>query len=759
MKIVGTNELKRYEQALASWDKAIALEPDYAEAYYNRGVALQALRRFDEALASWDKAIALAPDFAEAYNNRGITLNELKRYEEALASWDKAIALIPELAEAYYNRGNVLQRLKRFGEALASYDKTIALKPDFADAHNNRAASLKELKRFEEALASCDKAIALKPDLAEAYNNRGAALQKLKRFEEALASCDKALELMPGTAEAYNNRGTTLNELKRYEEALASCDNAIALKPDYAEAYHNRGNALIELKRYEEAIASYDKALALEPDAETYNNRANALKALKRYEEAISNYDKAIALKPDYEFVLEDLIFTKMIICDWNNLETQVAQLVHKIEFAEKVSSPSQPFPILAISDSPKLQRKTAEIYILAKHPLSKALPEIPKRPRRDKIHIGYFSADFREHAIAFLTAELLEKHNRSQFEVTAFSFGPNTRDGMRGRLEAAFDKFIDVRNQSDKDVASLARKLEIDIAVDLGGVTQDSRTDIFAIRAAPIQVNYLGYPGTMGADYIDYIVADRFVIPDMQQQHYSEKVIYMPDTFQANDSNRLISDRTPSRANVGLPENAFVFCSFNNSYKITATFFDIWARLLREIDGSVLWLLGDNADVKRNLQNEIERRGVDSTRLIFASRVPYSEYLARYRLADLFLDTSPFNGGTTASDALWVGLPLITCSGEAFAARMAGSLLRAIGMPELITESTTDYEALALKLARDPDLMTSIKTRLARNRSSHPLFNAQRFTHHIEVAYTAMYERYQAGLSLDHIHVPQSDR
>jgi len=294
---------------------------------------------------------------------------------------------------------------------------------------------------------------------------------------------------------------------------------------------------------------------------------------------------------------------------------------------------------------------------------------------------------------------------------------------------------------------------------VDLTGVTGSSRTDIFAIRAAPIQVNYLGYPGTMGADYIDYIVADRFVIPDMQQQHYSEKVIYMPDTFQANDSNRLISDRTPSRANVGLPENAFVFCSFNNSYKITATFFDIWARLLREIDGSVLWLLGDNADVKRNLQNEIERRGVDSTRLIFASRVPYSEYLARYRLADLFLDTSPFNGGTTASDALWVGLPLITCSGEAFAARMAGSLLRAIGMPELITESTTDYEALALKLARDPDLMTSIKTRLARNRSSHPLFNAQRFTHHIEVAYTAMYERYQAGLSLDHIHVPQSDR
>jgi len=543
----------------------------------------------------------------------------------------------------------------------------------------------------------------------------------------------------------------------RKKSYVISFDQAITLEPDYAEALYNRGNTLRELKRLEEALASYDKALALKPDyADAYNNRANVLKALKRYEEAISNYDKAIALKPDYEFVLEDLIFTKMIICDWNNLETQVAQLVHKIEFAEKVSSP---FPILSISDSAELQRKTAEIFILAKHPASKALPEIPKRPRRDKIHIGYFSADFREHAVAFLAAELFERHNRSQFEVTAFSFGPNTRDGMRGRLEAAFDKFIDVRNQSDKDVASLARKLEIDIAVDLGGVTQDSRTDIFAIRAAPIQVNYLGYPGTMGADYIDYIVADRFVIPDMQQQHYSEKVIYMPDTFQANDSNRLISDRTPSRANVGLPENAFVFCSFNNSYKITATFFDIWARLLREIDGSVLWLLGDNADVKRNLQNEIERRGVDSTRLIFASRVPYSEYLARYRLADLFLDTSPFNGGTTASDALWVGLPLITCSGEAFAARMAGSLLRAIGMPELITESTTDYEALALKLARDPDLMTSIKTRLARNRSSHPLFNAQRFTHHIEAAYTAMYERYQADLLPDHIYVPRSDR
>jgi len=304
-----------------------------------------------------------------------------------------------------------------------------------------------------------------------------------------------------------------------------------------------------------------------------------------------------------------------------------------------------------------------------------------------------------------------------------------------------------------------LARCLEIDIAVDLGGFTKDSRTDIFAMRAAPIQVGYLGYPGTMGADYIDYIVADRFVIPDMQRQHYSEKVIYMPDTFQANDSHRRISDGTPSRAEVGLPEDAFVFCSFNNSYKITSSFFDVWARLLREIDGSVLWLLGDSADVKRNLQNEIERRGVESTRLIFASRAPYSEYLARYRLADLFLDTYPFNGGTTASDALWVGLPLITCSGEAFAARMAGSLLRAIGMPELITESTTDYEALALKLARNPDLMKSTKIKLARNRSSYPLFDAQRFTHHIEAAYTAMYERYQADLLPDHIYVPRSDR
>jgi predicted O-linked N-acetylglucosamine transferase (SPINDLY family) len=329
----------------------------------------------------------------------------------------------------------------------------------------------------------------------------------------------------------------------------------------------------------------------------------------------------------------------------------------------------------------------------------------------------------------------------------------------MRRRLEAAFDRFIDVHNQPDKDVALLARDLEIDIAVDLGGFTQDSRTDIFAMRAAPIQVNYLGYPGTMGADYIDYIVADRFVIPDMQQQHYSEKVIYMPDTFQANDSHRRISDGTPSRAEVGLPEGAFVFCSFNSSSKITSSFFDVWARLLREIDGSVLWLLGDNADVKGNLQNEIECRGVDSTRLIFASRVPYSEYLARYRLADLFLDTYPFNGGTTASDALWVGLPLITCSGEAFAARMAGSLLRAIGMPELITESTTDYEALALKLARDPDLMTSTKIKLAQNRSNCPLLDAQRFTRHIEAAYTAVYERYQADLSPDHIYLPQSDR
>jgi protein O-GlcNAc transferase len=780
-------DLKRLDEALASYDKAIALKPDYAEAYNNRGNALKNLKRLDEALASYDKAIALKPDYAEAYYNRGNALKDLKRLDEALASYEKAIALKPDYAEAYNNRGNALQDLKRLDEALASYDEAIALKPDYAEAYNNRGNALKDLKRLDEALASCDKAIALKPDYAEAYNNRGIALKDLNRLDEALASYDKATALKPGYAEAYNNRGIALKDLKRLDEALVSYDKAIALKPDYAEVYCNRGNVFCELKRYDEAFAAYDKALALKPHLEGARlGRGNVLCELKRYDEAFAAYDKALALKPDLEgawlgrgnvlcelkrydeafaaydkalALKPDLVSTegarlhaKMHICDWINFDTECAHLISSVKNRKANTAP---LAFLGISSSSDDQLQCSKLWIAEKCPPSQKPIWGGEHYRHDRIRVAYVSADFHQHATSSLMAGIFEGHDRSRFEITAISIGPDDNSEMRQRLKSSFEHFIDVTTLSDEEIALRIRETEIDILIDLKGFTQDARTNVFAPRPAPIQVNYLGYPGTMGASYIDYIIADQTVIPDDCKKFYSEKIVVLPNTYQVNDRKRVISDKAFTRSDVGLPSQGFVFCCFNNSYKITPCVFDRWMRILKQIEDSVLWLLEVNASAASNLKQEAAARGVSSERLVFAKRMPLPEHLARHKLADLFLDTLPYNAHTTASDALWAGLPVLTCLGETFAGRVAASLLNAIDLPELITTTLEAYEQMAIDLAKHPEKLTAIKRKLADNRLTTPLFDTKLFAKHIEAAYTTMYERHQAGLPPDHIAVP----
>lgn len=705
------------ERAVEFIGKAIDINPNNAMAHYNRGVALNALKQHEAAIQSYDKAIALEPGHADAYNNRGNALGDLKQHEAAIQSFDKAIALKPGYAEAYNNRGIALKELAQYAAALQNYDKAIVLRPDYAEAYNNRGVALKELRQHEAALQSYDQAIALKPDYADAYNNRGIALGDLKQHDAAIQSYDKAITLEPDYAEAYNNRGVALKELQHYAAALQNYDQAIALKPDNADAYYNRGDALYDLKQHEAAIQSYDKA---------------------------------IALNPDCEFLYGMRLHTKMQICDWGDVGDQLAQLAARIERNEKAVFP---FAALALSSSLPLQRKAAEIWVQEERPASHALPKIPKRPQHNRIQIGYFSADFRNHPVSFLTAELFETHDRDKFELTAFSFGTNSNDEMRQRVAAAFDRFIDVRNMSDKDVATLARNLEIDIAVDLGGFTKDSRTNIFAMRAAPLQVSYIGYLGTMGAEYIDYLIADNTIIPDEYQKYYSEKIVYLP-SYQANDSKRRIADKEFTRKELGLPQTGFVFCCFNNNYKITPSTFDGWMRILKRVEGGVLFLYAGNELAEINLKKEATLRGVDADRLIFGKRLPVPEYLARYRVADLFLDTLPYNAGTTASDALWAGLPVLTCVGEAFASRVAASLLNAIHLPELITSTQEEYEELAIELATNPEKLGQIRKKLANNRLTTPLFDTQLFTKHIEAAYTEMYERHQADLPPEHIYI-----
>jgi predicted O-linked N-acetylglucosamine transferase (SPINDLY family) len=620
-----------------------------------------------------------------------------------------------------------------------------------AKAQFNRAMAHLQKEEWEEAEVWLRNSLQLVPDRPSILNNLSAVLLKLKKFDEAEELVGKALSIDQNMAAAWANRAALFSQLKRYQEALQSCDRALQLKPDYAEACLCRGTILNDLKQHSAALASFDRAIELKPDfAEAHNNRGNTLHDLGRMDEALASYEQALKLKPDYEYLYGNRLHAKIILCDWADMESQVSSLFAKIQRSEKVIPP---FPVLALTDSSQLQRKAAEIWANDKHPASHDLAPIPRHARRGKLRIGYYSADFHDHATAYLTAELFELHDRDQFELVAFSMGPDRNDQMRKRLAAAFESFIDVRDKADRDVALLSRDMEIDIAVDLKGFTQDSRVGIFAHRAAPIQVSYLGYPGTMGTDYIDYLIADGTLIPEPNQRHYSEKIVYLPNSYQVNDRQRAIANGTFAREALGLPRTGFVFCCFNSNYKITPATFEGWMRILRRVEGSVLWLLEDYRSAANNLRTEAAKKNVDPGRLVFARRVPYAEHLARHRAADLFVDTLPCNAHTTASDALWAGLPVLTCQGEAFASRVAASLLNAICLPELITATQEGYESLAVELATDSERLKKIKQKLDENRLTTPLFDTPSFTRHLEHAYRQMDERYQADLRPDHIY------
>jgi protein O-GlcNAc transferase len=742
---IALRDLKRPNEALASYQVALTMAPETAALRYNRGNALRDLQRFEEALESYDAALALKPDDAQAHNNRALTLWNLRRYQEALASYDRALAIEPNNPEFWYARGNTLRDLKRFEAALASYDAALVFEPDHADAHNNRGVALSNLRRNAEALESYDQALTVKPNDPVTHNNRGNALQEQRRYIEALASYDAALAIQPDYPEAHNNRGLVLWKLKRFAEALASYNTALALKPDYVEAVINRGPALWDLGRREEALAGYDVALSIRPDhAELLYNRGLMRQDSGRHDAAIGDFEGALRGNPNYKYLTGLLLHTKMQCCDWRGWADSVQRLERQVRDGVCASNP---FALLGLSASARDQLLCAKTWVRNKCPASPTPLWRGEPSAKDKIHVAYLSADFRDHPLAVLMAGVFERHDHARFETTALSLCVDTPSDMRTRLKVAFDRFIDIRHDSDEEAALRLRELKVDIAVDLTGFTRDARPGIFALRPAPVQVNYLGLNATMGADYIDYILADRYVIPEDSRSCYSEHVVYLPETFLANDSVRHIEPAKLNRAAAGLPETGFVFCAFNNSYKITPVIFDLWMRLLQTIDGSVLWLAdGLNAAVASNLRREAEHRGIAADRLIFAPRVPYRQYLANYRLADLFLDTSPFNGCTTASDALWSGLPLVTTSGETFVSRMAGSLLHGVGLPELVTGSLADYEALARRLAQEPEFLAAVRAKLGRNKAMSAVFDAERFCRHLEAAYERMWQRQRRG-------------
>ena len=742
------HELQRLSEALHCFDRAIALRPDFAAALCNRGNVLQDLQRVDDALASYEQALRIEPARPGTHCNRGNALKALARFDEALASYERALGLAPEMAEAHLNRALTLHHLGRRGDALSGFDRVLALDSLRVAAHVGRGNVLKDLEQWDEAIEGYDRALALEPEHADAWNNRGNALQALGRFEDAVASYGQALSLRPDFADACFNLGNALQRLQRFEDALASYERALTIDPSHARAQNGRGNSLHELGRVAEALVCYEQLLKSAPDfADAYVNRGRGLKEQDRLEAALSSYELALRVSPQYEWLYGNWLHTRMQLADWNGFEARVGELAARLEQGQKAAAP---FPVLSLVDSPPLQRQAAQLWVREKAPLRNLLGPLARYGRREKIRLAYVSADFRQHPVAMLLAAVLERHDRTRFEVTAFSIGADTQDPMRQRIERGVDRFIDVRARSDRQIAELARSLQLDIAIDLGGFTDGARPALFALRAAPLQVSYLGYLGTLGAPYMDYLIADPVIIPATHRHHYAEKILYLP-SYQANDSKRLMAEKRFTREELALPPDGVVFCCFNASYKITPSTFDSWMRILRKVPGSVLWLLAERDTVERHLRQEAQTRGIDPQRLVFAQRLARPEYLARYRAADLFLDTLPYNAGTTASDALWAGLPVLTRRGEAFAARVAASLLEAIGLPELITTSAEHYEALAVELAHHPQRLLALRDKLDTNRSNTLLFDTSAFTAHLEHALQRIHERHLAGLPPEH--------
>jgi protein O-GlcNAc transferase len=729
--------------ALPLLQKAIEVRPNALDVLSNLSVALLALNRPAEALASLDKILSVAPQDVSALFGRGTVLAQLGRGDEALISIDRALSIHPNHAPALFNRGTILAGLGRYPGALAAYDQVISLVPTHVEALNNRGNVLAQLERYAEAVASFDRLLAIQPGHISALTNRGAALRQLHRYDEALASCDRALAIDPKHIDGLNNRGNILLQLNRPKEAVACYERILSVKDDNPEALVNSAFAFYALGQFAEALQYADNAIAADPNyANAFFIRGDALAKLDRQDEAVRSYEQGLALDPDHRYAFGASVGAHLAACNWDRLEALLPVIEEQIAAARAVIPP---FTLLALPISPARQLECA------RHFVRRQMPQMPPigsltRNRRDKIKVAYLSADFHHHPVGHGIVEVLERHDRARFEVHGVSYGADDGSRIRARIMTAVDRFHDVRERSNRDVATLLNELAVDIVVDLSVHTEGSRTGILACRPAPVQVSYFGYPGTSGAEFIDYVMADRVVLPFDQQPFFSEKIVHLPDSYQANDSRRETASPAPTRADIGLPDDAFVFTCFNNAYKLSRPVVGTWIRLLQACPNSMLWLYYINDSAQANLQQELMSHGVDPSRVTLAPRVEQPDHLARLRLADLFLDTLPYNAHTTASDALWAGVPVITCVGPTFAGRVAASVLQAVGLPELITKSPEEYESLALKLAGDPALLGSLRERLAKNVTSHPLFDTPRLTRHIEAAYTTMVDTWQRG-------------
>lgn len=673
-------------------------------------------------------------------------------------------------ALSFHQQGNLLQ-------AKQAYEEIISMDPLHANSLHFLGVLCYQEKDLTRGVELITKAIAINPNSAGFYSNLGVVLMELQDYEQAAKNYKKALEIDLGNDNYHYNCGNALQKLERFEQSIPYYQKAISINPQNSDYYHNLGESYQKTKELSLAVENFQKAIAIHPNSESHLQCGAALSNLKQYDKAFHHYEKALELNPnstdghflmatlllsqfenfdlalhyltklsgidpDHDRLQGMLLYNRNAICDWDNYDEQCRQIREKFAAGKKTILP---FHALLAFDDPKFNYLVAKEYAATVFPKNDALGNIQPYAKGDKIRIAYYSADLHNHATVHLMLGIFERHDKSKFEITAFSFGPKTGDALQQKVMTLFDHFIDVGDISDKEVAQMSRDMKIDIAIDLKGFTHNTRLGIFAHRCAPIQVSYLGYPGTV-ANYLDYVIADKIVIPPCDQQYYQEKVLYMPHSYQCNDCHREIADIVFTKTQLGLPKDAFVFCCFNKSYKIAPTIFNSWMNILNAVPNSVLWLFETNESASKNLKKEAQKKGVDPSRIVFAGMMPPAQNLARQKYADLFLDTLPYNAHTTCSDALWGGLPVLTILGKSFASRVGASLLHAIGLPEMVVQSNAEYEAKAIELAQNPSMLQAIKEKLACNRLTTPLFDTQSFTTDLESLYQEIYDHYHSS-------------
>lgn len=670
---------------------------DSSQLLYQQGLAFHRQGMLDKAQNAYQQTVQINPYHAPAWHTLGVMASQSGNPEKGFSLILKALAIAPSDPVFLTNASTALLTLQRFDEAMELSGQAIEANPSHFPAHRNLAAALIGLKRYTEAIISLDHALALKPETQELYISRSNALCALKNFTEAIATADKLLVINPSSFEAHYAKANAYKLARAYKDAIASYRKALSLQPGHVLAWFNLGDAY-----------QFDK----------------------NYVQAVESYSKALNLNKDISFGWGTLLHAKMLYCDWHDFDHLLSKVMALNDAGRQTSIP---FGYQALCDDEASLKICAETATQALSPPSKTPYEHPSWAPHQKIRVGYLCGEFREQATSILMTEVWELHDKSKFEIIAFDNGWNDHSPRRKRIQQAFDHLYDISALSDPDAAQLIFDCQIDVLINLNGYFGLGRNQVFAYKPSPVQVNFLGFPATLGAPYMDYLIADEQVIPRSSQIHYTEKIAYVAGCYQPNDAQRQISHRQFTRSELCLPEHGFVYCCFNNSYKITPHTFDVWMRILKQVPDSVLWLLSDTPEATANLQNEARLRGIDPDRLVFADRMPNEDHLARHAMADLFLDTWPYNAHTTASDALWAGLPLLTLQGRSFPGRVAGSLLKAVQCEDMVCDSIAAYESKAISLATKTHLLLQAKEALSRGKLQGTLYNTPFFTREFE--------------------------